>query len=106
MACDACKRQSALRRIARPSFSFLARQEPARNWSPAPCTSIPQDLLESELFGHVKGSFTGAANDRAGAFREAGNGTLFLDEIGDMPLAMQSKILRALQDQTITPVGG
>ncbi len=70
------------------------------------CAAIPQDLLESELFGHVKGSFTGAANDRAGAFRDAGNGTLFLDEIGDMPLAMQAKILRALQDQTVTPVGG
>src|SRR6266404_2612931 len=70
------------------------------------CAAIPQDLLESELFGHLKGSFTGAANDRTGAFRDAGNGTLFLDEIGDMPLAMQAKILRALQDQTVTPVGG
>jgi DNA-binding NtrC family response regulator len=70
------------------------------------CAAIPQDLLESELFGHVKGSFTGAANDRAGAFRDARNGTLFLDEIGDMPLAMQAKILRALQEQSITPVGG
>ena len=64
------------------------------------CAAIPADLLESELFGHVKGSFTGATSDRAGAFREAGQGTLFLDEIGDMPLAMQAKILRALQEQT------
>jgi len=70
------------------------------------CAAIPQELLESELFGHVKGSFTGASSDRAGAFRDAGNGTLFLDEIGDMPLPMQAKILRALQERVITPVGG
>ncbi|MET4204824.1 sigma-54 dependent transcriptional regulator [Bradyrhizobium sp. LA6.12] len=70
------------------------------------CAAIPADLLESELFGHVKGSFTGATSDRAGAFRDAENGTLFLDEIGDMPLAMQAKILRALQERIITPVGG
>jgi DNA-binding NtrC family response regulator len=70
------------------------------------CAAIPADLLESELFGHVKGSFTGATSDRSGAFRDAENGTLFLDEIGDMPLAMQAKILRALQERIITPVGG
>jgi DNA-binding NtrC family response regulator len=70
------------------------------------CAAIPADLLESELFGHVKGSFTGATSDRAGAFREAANGTLFLDEIGDMPLPMQAKILRALQERIVTPVGG
>ncbi|MET4175308.1 DNA-binding NtrC family response regulator [Bradyrhizobium sp. LA6.1] len=70
------------------------------------CAAIPADLLESELFGHVKGLFTGATSDRAGAFRDAENGTLFLDEIGDMPLAMQAKILRALQERIITPVGG
>ncbi|OAF14255.1 sigma-54-dependent Fis family transcriptional regulator [Bradyrhizobium centrolobii] len=70
------------------------------------CAAIPEDLLESELFGHVKGSFTGATADRTGAFRDAANGTLFLDEIGDMPLAMQAKILRALQEQVVTPVGG
>ena len=70
------------------------------------CAAIPQDLLESELFGHIKGSFTGAASDRSGAFRDAGAGTLFLDEIGDMPLSMQAKILRALQERMITPVGG
>lgn len=70
------------------------------------CAAIPEDLLESELFGHVRGSFTGATDDRAGAFRDAANGTLFLDEIGDMPLAMQAKILRALQEQVIAPVGG
>jgi DNA-binding NtrC family response regulator len=70
------------------------------------CASIPADLLESELFGHKKGSFTGAATDRTGAFREADGGTLFLDEIGDMPSAMQAKILRALQERVVTPVGG
>ncbi|CAL77041.1 putative response regulator in two-component reguatory system, sigma54 dependent transcriptional regulator [Bradyrhizobium sp. ORS 278] len=70
------------------------------------CAAIPQDLLESELFGHVKGSFTGATSDRSGAFRDAGAGTLFLDEIGDMPPAMQAKILRALQERVIAPVGG
>ncbi|MGY4289026.1 DNA-binding NtrC family response regulator [Bradyrhizobium sp. LM2.7] len=70
------------------------------------CAAIPAELLESELFGHVKGSFTGATSDRTGAFREAANGTLFLDEIGDMPLAMQAKILRALQERIVTPVGG
>jgi DNA-binding NtrC family response regulator len=70
------------------------------------CAAIPAELLESELFGHVKGAFTGASVDRAGAFREAGCGSLFLDEIGDMPGAMQAKILRALQERNVTPVGG
>ena len=70
------------------------------------CAAIPPDLLESELFGHAKGAFTGAAAERAGAFRDAARGTLFLDEIGDMPLAMQAKILRALQERTVQPVGG
>jgi two-component system NtrC family response regulator len=70
------------------------------------CAAIPDDLLESELFGHVKGAFTGAANDRSGAFRDAEDGTLFLDEIGDMKLAMQAKILRVLQERMFTPVGG
>ena len=70
------------------------------------CAAIPVDLLETELFGHVKGAFSGAARDRAGAFREADGGTLFLDEIGDMNPAMQAKILRALQERIVTPVGG
>ena len=70
------------------------------------CAAIPPDLLESELFGHVKGAFTGAILERKGAFREASGGTLFLDEIGDMDLAMQAKILRAIQDRVVTPVGG
>jgi DNA-binding NtrC family response regulator len=70
------------------------------------CAAIPAELLESELFGHVRGAFTGAVTDRKGAFREAEDGTLFLDEIGDMDIAMQAKILRALQEHVVTPVGG
>jgi DNA-binding NtrC family response regulator len=70
------------------------------------CAAIPPDLLESELFGHVKGAFTGAVLERKGAFREAHGGTLFLDEIGDMDLAMQAKILCAIQERVVTPVGG
>lgn len=70
------------------------------------CAAIPMELLESELFGHVKGAFTGAVAERKGAFREANAGTLFLDEIGDMDLAMQAKILRAIQERVVTPVGG
>ncbi len=70
------------------------------------CAAIPAELLESLLFGHVRGAFTGAVADRAGSFREADHGTLFLDEIGDMPPAMQAKLLRVLGDRTVTPVGG
>ncbi len=70
------------------------------------CAAIPTDLMESELFGHVRGAFTGASRDRAGAFQQAQDGTLFLDEIGDMDLSLQAKILRALQQRVVTPVGG
>jgi two-component system, NtrC family, nitrogen regulation response regulator NtrX len=70
------------------------------------CAAIPSELIESELFGHIKGSFTGAVADRAGKFEQADGGTLFLDEIGDMSMAAQAKVLRALQDGTITRVGG
>ncbi|HZZ61533.1 MAG TPA: sigma-54 dependent transcriptional regulator [Roseiarcus sp.] len=73
---------------------------------PVNCAAIPSELLESQLFGHVRGAFTGAVSDRKGAFREAEHGTLFLDEIGDMDIAMQAKILRALEDRIVTPVGG
>lgn len=70
------------------------------------CAAIPAELIESELFGHVKGSFTGAHTDRTGKFEQAHGGTLFLDEVGDMSLAAQAKVLRALQEGVITPVGG
>jgi two-component system nitrogen regulation response regulator NtrX len=69
------------------------------------CAAIPSELIESELFGHVKGSFTSAIKDRKGQFELADGGTLFLDEIGDMSLSAQAKVLRALQENQITPVG-
>ena len=70
------------------------------------CAALPENLLESELFGHEKGSFTGAYQTRMGKFEQSNNGTLFLDEIGDMNLSTQAKILRVLQDQEFTRVGG
>ena len=69
------------------------------------CAAIPSELIESELFGHVKGSFTGANKDRAGKFEAANGGTIFLDEIGDMSLSAQAKVLRALQESSISRVG-
>jgi transcriptional regulator with PAS, ATPase and Fis domain len=70
------------------------------------CSAFNENLLDSELFGHVKGSFTGAIKDKKGLFESADNGTLFLDEIGDMTPSMQVKLLRVLQEGTLTPVGG
>ena len=70
------------------------------------CAAIPEELIESELFGHVRGAFTGAVADRRGKFETADGGTLFLDEIGDMSVKTQAKVLRVLQEQTLEAVGG
>jgi two-component system nitrogen regulation response regulator NtrX len=70
------------------------------------CAAIPTELIESELFGHMKGSFTGAIADRAGKFEQAHGGTLFLDEVGDMSLSAQAKVLRVLEDGVVTRIGG
>lgn len=69
------------------------------------CAAIPSELIESELFGHIKGSFTGAIKDKSGKFEQANGGTIFLDEIGDMSLIAQAKVLRALQENKVSPVG-
>src|SRR5262249_8803594 len=74
-------------------------------WIAVNCGAIPINLLESELFGHVKGAFTGATQNRSGRFQLAKEGTLFLDEITDLPLDLQSKILRAIQNKVYEPVG-
>ena len=76
------------------------------NFVPINCTAIPKELIESELFGHRKGAFTGALNDRIGRFEMAHGGTIFLDEIGDLSMDMQVKLLRVLQERTVDPVGG
>jgi DNA-binding NtrC family response regulator len=90
--------------VARTLHFHGARAE--KPFIPINCTAIPEGLLESELFGHVRGAFTGAHTSKRGLFERAHGGTLFLDEIGDMGLGLQSKLLRVLQDQEIRPVGG
>ena len=70
------------------------------------CASIPRELFESEFFGHVKGAFTGAVKDRAGRFETAEGGTIFLDEVGEIPLDIQNKLLRVLQEKRYERVGG
>ncbi len=77
-----------------------------QNFVPITCSAIPQDLMESELFGHVKGAFTGAIADKAGLFNQADKGTAFLDEIGELTPIIQTKLLRVLQEREITAVGG
>jgi two-component system response regulator AtoC len=86
----------------------LHRLSPRREgpWVAVNCAAIPEPLLESELFGHRRGAFTGAVRDHAGLFEQADGGTLFLDEIGDLPVALQSKLLRTLQEGTIRRIGG
>ncbi len=76
-----------------------------RPFIPVNCAAIPETLLETELFGHIKGAFTGATNARTGRFMSAHEGTIFLDEIGDLPLAAQAKLLRVLEEQVVSPVG-
>jgi transcriptional regulator with GAF, ATPase, and Fis domain len=76
-----------------------------RAFIPVNCAAIPENLLETELFGHVKGAFTGASNARTGRFLSAHEGTIFLDEIGDLPLAAQAKLLRVLEERVVSPVG-
>ena len=89
--------------VARMIHSLSNRSEAA--FVEVNCAAIPSELIESELFGHMKGSFTGAVKDRAGKFEQADGGTIFLDEIGDMSLSAQAKVLRALQENKITRVG-
>ncbi|PHS25424.1 MAG: sigma-54-dependent Fis family transcriptional regulator [Methylophaga sp.] len=90
--------------VARLIHEQSARSEAA--FIPVNCGAIPADLVESEFFGHKKGSFTGAIADKEGLFQAANKGTLFLDEIADLPLAIQVKLLRAIQEKAVRPVGG
>ena len=78
----------------------------SKNFVPVNCGAIPTELMESEFFGHIKGSFTGAVSDKEGLFQAANGGTLFLDEIAELPIHMQVKLLRAIQEKAIKPVGG
>lgn len=89
--------------IARSLHHHSSRAK--RSFLAVNCGALPESLLESELFGHVKGSFTGATSNNKGLFRSADGGTLFLDEIGEMPMALQVKLLRALQEHEVIPIG-
>jgi len=90
--------------VARAIYTHSQRND--RSYLAINCAAIPENLLESELFGHEKGAFTGATSQRIGKFEQSDGGTIFLDEIGDMTLATQTKILRVLQDGTFERVGG
>jgi DNA-binding NtrC family response regulator len=89
--------------VARAIHSLSRRRD--RNFVPVNCAAIPHELLESEMFGHERGAFTGAAAPRHGLFSTADHGTIFLDEIGEMPLQLQAKLLRVLEDGIVRPVG-
>ncbi|HEY4057146.1 MAG TPA: sigma 54-interacting transcriptional regulator [Kofleriaceae bacterium] len=82
-----------------------ASKRKSNKFIPINCAAIPESLLESELFGHIKGAFTGAVNARPGRFMSAHEGTIFLDEIGDLPLSAQAKLLRVLEERVVSPVG-
>ena len=89
--------------VARTIHTLSARR--SRAFVPVNCAAIPHELLESEMFGHERGAFTGAAGPRHGLFSTADGGTIFLDEIGEMPLQLQAKLLRVLEDGIVRPVG-
>jgi DNA-binding NtrC family response regulator len=90
--------------VAQAIHAYSARK--SKKFLPLNCAALPEPLLESELFGHVKGAFTGASSDKTGLFEVVNNGTIFLDEIDSMPLGIQAKLLRVLQDKQIRKVGG
>ena len=89
--------------VARALHASSARQ--SMPFVEVNCAAIPEELIESEMFGHRKGSFTGASEDKVGKFQKADGGTLFLDEVGDMSLKTQSKVLRVLEEQRVEPLG-
>ncbi|MEL6367521.1 MAG: sigma-54 dependent transcriptional regulator, partial [Pseudomonadota bacterium] len=89
--------------VARMIHEASGRRD--REFVPVNCGAIPPDLMESEFFGHKRGSFTGAVSDKQGLFQSADGGTLFLDEIAELPLGMQVKLLRVIQEKTVRPVG-
>jgi DNA-binding NtrC family response regulator len=96
---------SGKEQVARALHTASARRRPGQ-FVPVNCAALPETLLESELFGHERGAFTGAAGQRKGRFEQAHKGTLFLDEVGDIPLPMQVKLLRVLQDRKFERLGG
>jgi two-component system response regulator PilR (NtrC family) len=90
--------------VAKAIHAYSKRK--AKNFMPVNCAALPEPLLESEMFGHVKGAFTGASANKPGLFEVANGGTIFLDEIGSMPLSIQGKLLRVLQEKEVRRVGG